>query len=100
MNIRSTHNNAEVSINGTHLQGYIDVPYSKIVAVLGKPLDGDYKTDWEWHIVWEDGLVSTLYNYKNGPNYGYGDVNPQDIRSWNVGGHDSAVLQRTKNLFQ
>ena len=87
-----THNDAYIEIGGTHLQGYIRADYAALVKAFGKPHDGDgYKVDWEWDILFEDGTVATIYNWKNGPNYGYEGVGPSAIMEWNVGGHSNVV---------
>ena len=74
--------------SGTHLQGHITCTYKDIVKVFGEPNESDgYKSDAGWDIKWDDGTVSTIYNWKNGPNYiGRGTI--EDIDEWNIGGHD------------
>ena len=91
-----THNDASgINTNFTHLQGYIDASYDDLCRLFGKPEFGDYKTDWEWTIEFEDGTVATIYNWKNGPNYGASHVTPDMVNEWNVGGHNR---QSIKNL--
>ena len=82
-----THNSADISIDGTHLQGYVTSDYSNIVRVFGEPFNGDgYKVDAEWGILFDDGLVATIYNWKNGKNYcGSDGKRVRDIDEWHIG---------------
>ena len=82
-----THNDEEVDVNGTHLQGYINVDYNKLRAILG-----------ESHS-FEDDTVATIYNWKNGPNYGAVGVTPDMIREWHVGGHNSRAVEKVKKIL-
>ena len=60
----------KVSANMTSLKGTITTTYSKLVDKYGDPLEIDgYKSDAEWIIEWEDGVIGTIYNWKNGKNY-------------------------------
>jgi len=100
-----THNDEHVNVNGTHLQGYIKTDYSKLRAMLGEQrvvggqlFDG-HKTDWSWDIEFEDGTVATVYNWKNGPNYGYQGVTPDDVTEWHVGGHTPQALGNVQRLL-
>ena len=94
--VRSVNENNAV---GTHLQGYVSTTYDKIVAKYGQPIEGDgYKIDAEWIIEWEDGLVGTIYNWKNGRNYLGEDGTPtEQIDEWNIGGHKPIVVKRIKD---
>lgn len=54
------------NLDGTHLQGYLNVPFSKIVEVFGEPktqVDG-YKVAFEWAITFADGTIASIYDYK------------------------------------
>lgn len=60
--------------------------YSELVDLFGEPAEGDgYKVDARWVIEFEDGQVFTIYNWKNGPNYGE-DRKVKDINFWHIGG--------------
>ncbi len=78
----------EINTTGTSYRGQFRLPYAQVGKLLGKPNgyhDG-YKTDAEWAFE-KDGVVATVYNYKNGPSYtGRGRV--EDIEVWNIGGFD------------
>ena len=83
-----THNDAAIHTLGTHLQGVISMPYSKIVKVFGEPRIWDEeKVDAYWEIVFEDGTPATIYNYKDGKNYnGKDGLETDDITEWHIGG--------------
>ena len=78
----------DINTNGTSYCGCFKMPYSKLVEAIGEPnaMSDGYKTDVEWAFK-RDGVVATIYNWKNGPNYiGRGTI--EDIDEWNIGGHD------------
>ena len=79
------------SANGTSLQGYIQTSYADLVGCFG-PSDessyDDFKSDAGWTITFADGVVVTIYNWKDGPNYCGEDGTPVEfIREWHIGGH-------------
>ncbi len=97
-----THNETDVSINGTHLQGSVDVDYKTLKKIFGKPTNGDgYKVDAEWMIQFDDSLVASIYNYKDGINYNgrSGGTPKTKIRDWHIGGHDGVVVDRIKEII-
>lgn len=95
-----THNDADVTTSGTHLQGYISTSYSKLRGLFGESQSWDgYKTDWEWNIEFEDGTVATIYNWKNGPNYGAHEVTPDMIKEWHVGGYSQEALKNVNRIL-
>ena len=59
----------DINTTGTSYRGQFRLPYAQVVKLLGKPNDyhDGYKTDAEWAFE-KDGVVATVYNYKNGPN--------------------------------
>ena len=83
--------------SGTSLQASISVPYVDLLAAFGEPHgDGDgHKVDAQWALVFADGTVATIYNYKNGKNYN-GDKGLElfEITDWHVGGNDWKAGQR------
>ncbi len=87
----------KASAEGTCLQGYLSASYYEIVKRYGEPMplyDG-FKTDVEWTIKWEDGVIGTIYNYKNGRNYlGESGLDAEDITEWNIGGNKKIVEKR------
>ena len=91
------------SANGTSLQGYIEVKYSKLAEIFGHPNNSeydDYKSDAEWVIAFNDGTVATIYNYKDGKNYrGDQGLDVEDITHWHVGGHDKKALSHVQKAL-
>jgi hypothetical protein len=90
-----THNHDDlIDINGTHLLDTIELPYSKIAERFGAPMTGDFdKVQAEWIIKFEDGLIGTIYDWKE---YGrpYWDVD-----DWHIGGHNQEVAFRIKQIL-
>ena len=90
-------------IDGTSLQGYMDISYEEIFKKLGKPnMEGDpYKVDAEWGIKFHDtNEVATIYNYKTGRRYlGDEGLDVEDIRDWHIGGRDKSIVERVCKLL-
>ena len=89
------------AVSGTSLKGYISVDYSTLVEVFGPPhSDGDgYKVDAEWMLQFSNGVVATIYNWKNGQNYcGEDGLLVEDITEWHVGGK-SPLAERTVDEY-
>ena len=92
--------------NGTSLMGYVKCSYQHLVKRLGQPhlnckVDSlDSKIDVEWIFKFKDGTVSTLYNYKTGPNYlGSDGEQVEQMTIWHVGGfNDKSVIKIAKAL--
>ena len=91
-----------ISANGTHLMESIRVNYNQLVNYFGNPLEGDgYKVDAQWIIKFSDGLVATIYNWKDGKNYcGEKGIKVEDIKEWNIGGLESIVVQHIKSVLK
>lgn len=86
----------KVSPGTTSLKGSITITYAKLVERYGEPCESaGYKSDAEWDIEWEDGVIGTIYNWKNGKNY-LGDEGEEveDITDWNIGGYKEIVVKR------
>ena len=98
-----THNEVEVNINGSHLQGHIQANYADLVHLFGKPSDrfDNYKSDAEWEILFDDGSVATIYNWKNGKNYcGENGLELEEIQDWNIGGFDARAVQNVYAVYE
>jgi len=83
------------SVQNTFLQGYIEVPYEKLVKVFGPPEEGDgYKTQVEWRIEFEDGTIATIYDYKMSKEYLGPDegLEPEEITEWHIGGREPQAV--------
>ena len=91
------------AVNGTCLQGYIDADYKTLCKVFGKEdSDGDgYKTDAEWCLQFSDGVVATIYNYKDGKNYnGAVGLAKSKITDWHVGGHSARAVANVEAMLE
>lgn len=85
----------------TSLQGYVDTTYKKLVDAFGEPTGNDgYKTDAEWDLVFEDGTVASIYNYKDGKNYNGDDgMDVENITDWHIGGYNKLAVERVTELL-
>lgn len=98
-----THNNADLHISGTCLQGEIRATYKELVALFGEPMEGDgYKVDAEWIARFGDGTVATVYNWKDGINYcGEKDGTPtKEITEWHVGGLSHKAVENVQTTLE
>ena len=82
---------------GTSLQGIIQIDYDALVKVFGEPhCDDGYKTDAEWGFDF-DGVIATIYNWKNGKNYcGTDGLETKDIVKWHIGGFNNKAVEVVK----
>ena len=92
-----------VNTNLTCLQGEIHIGFYDLVDIFGDPEDvsSTGKSDVQWSIE-IDGVVATIYNWKNGPAYtGDDSIEVERIHDWNIGGHTksavSLVLRKVSN---
>lgn len=87
--------NDNTNIQGTYLQGIINISYTKLVEKFGLPLAGDdYKVDAEWIIKINDS-TATIYNWKNGKNYlGKHGLDIEDITEWHIGGYNPNIVKK------
>ena len=90
----------------TGLEGYIKVPFSKVVEVLGEPQHTDgYKVAFEWNITFEDGTVATIYDYKESNLYDDDLPTPselieQEFSDWHIGGTSKKAVELISELFK
>ena len=88
------------AVSGTHLHGYITATRDEIEAVFGKPTiangDPDDKVTTEWYLIFEDGTVATIYDWKR---YGLGAPYMDERIEWNIGGHDDTVRRSIANAM-
>lgn len=100
-----THNDTEININGTCLQGEVQATYAELCDLFGSHHDGDgYKVDAEWYVQFDDGTIATIYNWKNGKNYeGENGLSLEQIDSWHIGGDSTQAetnVQIALDLFR
>jgi hypothetical protein len=90
--------------SGTHLQGTVETSYDNLVKIFGEPhLKGETgnKTDVEWAFKFDDGTISTIYNWKDGLCYQGDDGDPvETITDWHVGGMHKDALTKVKEKIE
>ncbi|MBN86058.1 MAG: hypothetical protein CL885_00890 [Dehalococcoidia bacterium] len=80
--------------NKTRYRGTIKASYFELVRLFGEPQKGDgFKTQAEWHIEFEDGVITTIYDWKF-----YRPVEYNN--SWNVGGTEPSSLTKLESLME
>ena len=87
-----------VSADGTWLQGHIVATRREIEAVFGAPAyedEGD-KVTTEWNILFDDGTVSTIYDWKR---YELGAPAMDERITWNIGGKSFAAVERVTDAL-
>lgn len=93
-----THNQDDlINVTGTWLLTTINLPFHRVAAALGdpirfKPEEAD-KIRVEWDIQFEDGLVATIYDWKEHKRA------PEEVTDWHIGGRGFEVVQRVYDLL-
>lgn len=81
----------------TWQMGYVETTYADMVAAFGTPVmryEVGFTTDATWCILFTDGTIATIYNYKDGRNYlGHSGKQVEEITNWCVGGRLFAALK-------
>lgn len=87
---------------GSSYKGEIQYNFWHLVNKLGSPVigSGDNKITACWNLLFNDGTVATIYNYKDGVNYNKSNgVALDNITNWHVGGHSDKALTLVKELL-
>lgn len=87
-----------VSIEGTWLQGHIVATRRELEATFGAPAfedEGD-KVTTEWDILFDDGTVATIYDWKR---YELGAPTMDERITWNIGGKSFAAVERVEDAL-
>lgn len=90
-----------MNINGSFYQGEVFANYHQLVELFGEPHEyfDDYKSDAEWYVEFDDGVIATIYNWKNGRNYnGFDAPHVENINEWNIGGFSIEAAGRIQEL--
>jgi hypothetical protein len=97
-----THNDTKINVNGTSHQGEISESFETLLKLFGTPMSAvDNKSDVEWSIMFNDGVVSTIYNWKNGPAFcGNDGINPVNITEWNIGGKTISAVYDIEEIIK
>jgi hypothetical protein len=88
-----------INTEGTHLQGYMTATRREIETVFGAPSfegEGD-KTTTEWNIQFDDGTISTIYDWKR---YDLGAPHMDERIEWNIGGHTQEAALFVKKFLE
>ena len=74
--------------DGTFYAGNITTTYAELTEVFGpdEGPSGDEKTQAEWTILFEDGTVATIYDWKE-----YGTP-VEEVTDWHIGGRSSRAV--------
>ena len=88
------------AVNGTSLVGYVKTTYARLVEVFGQPTftndaDAFEKTQAEWVIVFDNGLVASIYDWKQ-----YEAGVPQGLYDWHIGGTTEEVVNVVVDALQ
>ena len=90
-----------INSNDSCHQGEVSAKYHQLVELFGEPHEyfDDYKSDAEWYVEFDDGVVATIYNWKNGRNYnGFDAPHVENINEWNIGGFSLEAARRIQQL--
>lgn len=84
------------SAAGTSLVGYLPDPttFDELVSLFGEPLGQGDKTLAEWVVRFPNGVVATIYDWKN-----YGQKR-EDITFWHVGGHGKGEVELVTGVLE
>lgn len=106
------HDNTGMAIMGTSLVGDITTTYDKLVSVFGEPTFGmadsiDGKVSAEWVIIFDDGTVASIYDYKYHSSAECKEYDPEcDCTTpplhpydWHIGGKDTKAVTLVKELI-
>jgi hypothetical protein len=90
-------NSNDIEISGTCLKGYVKTTYKELIAKFGKPIyTEDDKVLARWVIQFEDGLIATIYVYRE-------NRIPREEYNWHIGGpcktNDEEVVSRIENVL-
>jgi len=83
----------DANINGTCLQGYVQVYYHELVEIFGKDEGGGDKTTAEWRLLFEDGVVATIYDWKEYDT-------PTGNYAWHIGGKNNLAVARVTQVIR
>ena len=88
-------NDPKTRINGTSLQGYLDITFQELLLTLGEPQTNYDKSLAHWTILGSiqgNWIVATIYD--NRTSY---DV--ERITDWHIGGYDQKALQLVRRAI-
>ena len=100
----STFNNICEKLDGIYSQGFLITTYDTLLGFFGEPMKDitflDNKIDAQFVIKFKDGLIATIYNWKDGQNYlGRDGKQVENIKKWYIGSHNIIVVNRIKKIL-
>jgi hypothetical protein len=81
MNFKTHNENKNIRTSGCSRQGHVKTTFKRLTEVFGKDNGSGDKTQAEWEIEFENGVVATIYDWKS-------YTNVENITEWNIGGFD------------
>lgn len=77
---------------GTSLQGYIGTTLETLTDIFGQPQSWDEgdKVTTEWTIVFDDGTIATIYDWKR---YELGAPALDEMYEWHIGGVNKTAVE-------
>lgn len=94
-------NSEDVNIAGTSLVGAVNVSYRKLVKTFGREtfgMSGDDKSQCEWTLIFEDGTVATIYDWKVNKKYcGKNGLSKSKVTDWHIGGVSERAVKLVEN---
>ena len=81
------------AVNGTHLQGYVETTFDRLVDLFGDGLGGGDKTTQEWVLEFSDGTIATVYDWKE-------YSTPKGMYAWHIGGTSLQALRHAENAIK
>ena len=85
---------------GTSLRGYIDTTLETLINTFGEPQRWDDELDkvtTEWTIVFDDGTVATIYDWKR---YELGAPGMNEVYDWHIGGESNDAVERVSSALK
>lgn len=86
--------------HGTYLQGYINTTKRELVERFGAPDttgSGDNKITTEWTLVFSDGTVATIYDWKR---YELGAPELDEVEDWHIGGSSHKAAEAVREALE
>jgi hypothetical protein len=88
-------NDPQTRINGTSLQGHLDITFQELFLTLGEPKTTNDKSLAHWTILGSikgNWVVATIYDNRTNR-----DV--ERITDWNIGGYDQKALELVRRAI-
>ena len=84
---------------GTWLQGYVTTTLARLIEVFGEPQrgGGEDKVTVNWSMVFEDGTIATIYDWKR---YELGTPGLTEVMEYNIGGTTREAVSLVKDALK